>query len=64
LVDRDGDPDEEGFVGEGAARLQLLVELGVEGGEGLGDVFVEDEAEDGEEGVDCCVADEEPVLFV
>jgi hypothetical protein len=64
LVDGHEDPDEEGPVREGAARRELFVELRVEVREVLVDVLVEDEGEDGRCGVDCCVADEEPVLYV
>jgi len=62
LVDGHEDPDEEGAVGEGAAFCEFLVELWIEVGEVFVDVFVEDEGEDGGGGVDCSVADEEPVL--
>lgn len=64
MVDGDADPDEEGLVREGAARFELFVEFWIKRGKGFGDVLVEDEGEDGEDGVDCCVADEEPVLAV
>ena len=62
LVNADGDPDEEGLIGEGAAGFEFLVQFWVESCERFGDVGVEDEGENGEEGIEGCIADKEPVL--
>lgn len=56
LVDGYAEPDEEGFVRKGAASAQFFVKFWVEGGEGFGDVFIEDKGKDGEESVEGCVA--------
>ena len=61
LIYRDGNPDEEGAVAEGAAGFEFSIELWVEVSEMLIDVFVEDEGEHRSTGVDSGVADEEPV---
>jgi hypothetical protein len=56
LINRHKNPNEESAVGEGTTCSEFFVEFGVESGEGFVDVCVEDEGEDGGEGVDCCVA--------
>ena len=61
LVEADEQPDGKGAVGERGAGREFLVEFGVEVGEALVDVTVQDERKDGHHGVNGRVADEQPV---
>ena len=57
LIDADEDPREEGLERQRASLGQVLVQLRVGQGDGAGHVFVQDQGEDREHGVDGGVAD-------